>query len=82
MDKGERIAIIGIALNNRDLSGEVNRILSDYAHIIVSRMGLPYKEKSISVISLIVDGTNDEIGALSGKLGSIVGVKTKVAMMF
>lgn len=43
-------------------------------------MGIPYKEKGVSVISIIVDGTNDEIGALTGKLGNINGVRAKVAI--
>lgn len=77
-----RIAIIGIAVNNRQETAEkVNEILSTYANLIVGRMGIPYKERGISVISIIVDGSNDEIGALSGKLGSIKGIKVKVGML-
>lgn len=76
-----RIAVLGIVINDREEnSKKVNNILSDFAHIIVGRMGIPYKEKGISVISIIVDGTNDEIGALSGKLGNIKGIKAKVAI--
>jgi putative iron-only hydrogenase system regulator len=77
-----RIAVIGIAVNNRQEAAEkVNDILSAFAGIIVGRMGIPYKEREISVISIIVDGSNDEIGALSGKLGSIKGIKVKVGML-
>lgn len=77
-----RIAVIGIAVNNRREAAEkVNEILSTFADIIVGRMGIPYKEREISVISIIVDGSNDEIGALSGKLGSIKGIKVKVGML-
>ncbi|HOL85443.1 TM1266 family iron-only hydrogenase system putative regulator [Thermoclostridium caenicola] len=82
METNSRVAVIGIVVSNRDESaGKVNAILSDYAHIIVGRMGIPYEERGISVISIIVDGTNDEIGALSGKLGNIKGVKAKVAVV-
>lgn len=78
-----RIAVLGIVINNREEnSKKVNNILSDFAHIIVGRMGIPYKEKGISVISIIVDGNNDEIGALSGKLGNIKGIKSKVAITY
>ncbi len=78
-----RIAVIGIVVNNREeVAKKVNDILSTYGKIIVGRMGLPYKEKNISVISIIVDGTNDEIGALTGKLGSISGIKAKVALTY
>lgn len=44
-------------------------------------MGVPYKKEGVSVISLIVDGTNNEIGALTGKLGNIEGVRTRVAVI-
>lgn len=76
-----RIAVIGIVVMQRSESARrVNAILSDYGEIIVGRMGIPYREKDFSVISLIVDGTTDEIGALTGKLGSIEGVKVRAAI--
>ncbi|AGB18826.1 putative iron-only hydrogenase system regulator [Thermoanaerobacterium thermosaccharolyticum M0795] len=76
-----RLAVIGILVQNRELTSEkVNRILSEYANIIVGRMGIPYKERNVSIISIIVDGTTDDIGALTGKLGSIEGVKVKSAI--
>jgi putative iron-only hydrogenase system regulator len=82
MERENRIAVIGILVSNReDDSIKVNDILSSYGDIIVGRLGVPYKNRGISVISIIVDGTNDEIGALSGKLGNINGVKTKVALV-
>jgi len=81
MEKENRIAVIGIVVQNREeTSRRLNDILSSFGNIIVGRMGVPYKERNISVISIIVDGTNDEIGALTGKLGSIKGVKAKVAL--
>ena len=77
-----RIAVIGITVNHREENSiKVQEILAEFGNIIIGRMGLPYKDRGISIISLIVDGTNDEIGALSGKLGSIDEVKTKVSMM-
>ena len=82
MDTENRIAVIGIIVNNRAEAAEkVNETLSAFAGIIVGRMGIPYKEKGLSVISIIVDGTNDEIGALSGKLGKLKDVKVKVALV-
>lgn len=81
MDKENRIAIVGIIVQNREETAKkLNEILSSFGNIIVGRMGIPYKEREVSVISLIVDGTNDEIGALTGKLGNIRGVKAKVAL--
>ncbi len=74
----KRIGVIGIVIDDpKESSKEVNTILSDFGHIIVGRMGIPYKSRNVAVISLVVDGTNDEIGALTGKLGRIHGVNAK-----
>jgi putative iron-only hydrogenase system regulator len=76
-----RIGVIGIVVKNRELvSDKVNSLLSEYGNIIIGRMGIPYRERDISVISLIVDGSTDTIGALTGRLGSIPGVKVKSAL--
>jgi len=58
----------------------VNDILSKHSSNIVGRMGVPRQETGFSVIALIVEGTTDEIGALTGKLGNIKGVKVKSAV--
>jgi len=82
MEKDNRVAVIGILVDNREEKAAiVNEILSDYGGIIVGRIGLPYKERGVSIISIIADGTNDEIGALTGKLGNIRGIKVKAAFM-
>lgn len=78
MDK--RIGVIGIVIEDLSHIIEVNDILHQYSDIIIGRMGIPYKEKGINVISLMVNGTNDEIGALSGKLGKIYGLSVKSAL--
>lgn len=78
MDK--RVGVIGIVIEAFDSVGSVNEILHTYADLIVGRMGVPYREKGISVISLIVDGTTDDIGAMTGKLGRIQGVSVKSAL--
>jgi putative iron-only hydrogenase system regulator len=78
----KRIAVVGIILNSREEAAKiVNGILGDFAHIIVGRMGIPYKEKGISIISLIIDANNSEIGALTGRLGNLKSVKTKVSYL-
>ncbi|GAA0723248.1 iron-only hydrogenase system regulator [Clostridium malenominatum] len=76
----KRVGVVGIVIENFESAVKVNDILHDYAHIIVGRMGLPYREREISVISLIVDGTSDEISALTGKLGNVNGVNVKSAV--
>ncbi|HHY23434.1 MAG TPA: CopG family transcriptional regulator [Clostridiaceae bacterium] len=82
MEKDNRLAVVGIAVNNREETASmVNDILSDFGNIIVGRMGIPYKDRGISIISIIIDGTNDEVGAITGKLGNIKGIKVKVAIL-
>ena len=77
----KRLGFVGIIVEDRKSTApEVNRVLSDFGDIIVARVGLPYKEKDCSVITLIVDATTDEIGALSGKLGRIKGIAVKSAL--
>jgi len=76
----KRIGVVGIVIENIQNASKVNDILHSFGSIIVGRMGIPYKEKNMSVISLIVDGTSDEISAMSGKLGKIQGVNVKSAI--
>jgi len=78
MDK--RIGVVGIVIEDLSQIALVNEIIHQYGNIIIGRMGVPYKEKGVNVISLVVDGTNDEIGALSGKLGKIAGLSVKSAL--
>lgn len=75
-----RIAVVGIVIESLDNINEVNSILSEYDKLIVGRMGLPYKEKNIRVISIVVDGTTDEISAITGKIGKLKGVSVKAAI--
>jgi putative iron-only hydrogenase system regulator len=77
MEDDSRIGIIGIVVNDTGCSAEINDILHDYSGLIIGRMGIPYREKQVSVISLIVDGSNDDISALTGKLGRIAGATVK-----
>jgi putative iron-only hydrogenase system regulator len=77
----KRIGTVTIIVNNRvNQSSKVNEILSRHAEIIIGRMGLPYFPKKISIICLIVNGSTDQLGSLSGQLGSIEGVQVKSVM--
>lgn len=76
-----RIGVIGIVIEDRQQAPKINGILSSHSEVIVGRMGIPYRERGLSVISLIVDGSTDEIGALTGKLGQISGVQVKSALV-
>lgn len=80
MDMEKRVGVVGIVVEEFESANKVNEILHQFANIIVGRMGIPYKEKEISVISLIVDGTSDEISSMTGKLGKVTGVNVKSAM--
>ncbi|WP_026368987.1 MULTISPECIES: TM1266 family iron-only hydrogenase system putative regulator [Aminiphilus] len=73
----KRLAVIVILVTKKDNIRQLNLILSDYAHLILGRMGLPMRERSLSIISLIVEGTTDELGALAGKIGRLGGISVK-----
>jgi putative iron-only hydrogenase system regulator len=73
----KRIGIVGIVIEDLSCAERVNAVLHEYAGLIVGRMGIPYREREVSVISLIVDGSNDEISALTGKLGRVGGASVK-----
>lgn len=75
-----RLGVVGIVIEDREKVEIINDILHQSADIIVGRMGIPYKEKGISMISVMVDGTTDQVGSLTGKLGNIPGVNVKSAL--
>ncbi len=76
----KRLGVVAVILDDKEYADQVNEILHEYNQLIVGRMGLPYKERSVAVISLIVDATSDEVSALTGKLGRIDGVTVKSAL--
>jgi putative iron-only hydrogenase system regulator len=78
MDK--RIGVIGIVVENLEVTGQLNEVLHEYSGLIVGRMGIPYRERGVSIISVIVDGDNDEISAMTGKIGRISGISVKTAL--
>ncbi len=72
-----RIGVVAILVYDAKSVKDLNQILSDYGNIILGRMGLPLREKKVNVISLIVEGNNDEIGAMTGKIGRLKGISVK-----
>ena len=74
-----RVAVIAIVVENPDSVADVNRLLHDAADYILGRMGLPYREKGINLISVAIDAPQDVISALSGKIGALPGVSAKTA---
>lgn len=77
--KETRIAIIAIVVENPESAGEMNRILHDFGEHIIGRMGIPYREKKISLISVAIDAPAEVISALTGKLGRVDGITVKTA---
>ena len=75
-----RVGVIAIVIEDLSSAPIVNEILHNYSYLIMGRMGIPYKEKGVSIISVLVDGNTDEISALTGKLGRIKKVNVKSAI--
>ena len=76
----ERIGFVGIVLDDNSVAPRVNEIISQYADMVTGRIGVPDHETRRAVIGLIVKGTNERVGALTGRLGNIVGVTVKSAL--
>lgn len=74
-----RIAVIGIVVEEERSVELINEILHEYRDAIIGRMGIPYRQKGISIISIAVDAPQDTISALSGKVGKLPGVSSKTA---
>lgn len=72
-----RIAIVGIIVEDVDSTAEVNHILHDYSMYIIGRMGIPYRERDINIISIAVDAPADDINTMAGRLGKVQGVSAK-----
>lgn len=73
-----RVAIIGIILEKKDEVEKLNSILHEYSNRIIGRMGMPYSKKSINIITIVIDAPQDEINTLSGKIGKLSGIASKV----
>ena len=76
---GKRIGFIGIIVEDTNAVRNMNDLLSQYSHLLVGRMGIP-RHGAVNVIVVIIEGDNDEIGALTGKLGSLKGLTVRSAL--
>ncbi len=72
-----RVAIIGIIVENNAVICDVQNLLSEYSEFIIGRMGIPYKQKDVRIISVVLDAPVDTINALTGKIGKIDGISAK-----
>ncbi|MEW6032433.1 MAG: TM1266 family iron-only hydrogenase system putative regulator [Bacillota bacterium] len=76
-----RIGVVGIVVTSpRTSASRVQEVLTAFSDLIVGRMGIPYRDRGVSVIALIVDGDTDHVGALTGRLGSLPGVIVRSAL--
>ncbi len=73
-----KLAVVAIIVTDYEATEKVNSILHDFRNDIIGRMGLPVKEQNLSVISVVINSSPETINSLSGKLGMIEGVKSKV----
>ncbi|MBQ1210769.1 MAG: iron-only hydrogenase system regulator [Clostridia bacterium] len=74
-----RIAVMGILVEDPDQVERLNALLHDYGPYIIGRMGIPYREKNVHIISIAIDAPQDVTAALSGKIGSLEGISVKTA---
>ena len=76
----KRLSVISIIVENREVSTSINSLLSAYGEYVVGRMGIPYREKGVSVLSVVVDAPAEVINTLTGKIGMLEGVTAKTLM--
>lgn len=74
-----RVAVISIIVEEDGNTEELNRLLSEYSRYIIGRMGIPYRQKSINIISVAIDAPQDVTSTLTGKIGQLRGISSKTA---
>ena len=75
-----RVAVISIIVENEQAVEPLNNILHQYSEYIIGRMGVPYRQKKISIISIAIDAPQDKISTLAGKIGNLQGISAKTAL--
>lgn len=75
-----RVAVISIIIEKWEMVDKLNSVLHNYGEYIIGRMGLPYKEKNVHIISVMLDAPQDVISALSGQIGNLEGVSSKTSL--
>ena len=74
-----RVAVIGIIVENPNAVSQLNDILHEYGEYIIGRMGIPYRQRRISIISVAMDAPQNVISAIAGRIGGLPGVSVKTA---
>ena len=80
MEEEKRLGFVGVVVESREEISRVNRVLSEFSRLIRGRIGIPNREEGTAVIGLIVEGRNEDVGALTGRLGNIPGITVKSAL--
>ena len=74
-----RVAVMSIIIEDMNAVEQVNAVLHEYGEYIIGRMGIPYRQRRISIISIALDAPQDTISALSGRIGKMAGVSVKTS---
>ena len=74
-----RVAVISIIVENSEMAEQINGILHEYGEYIIGRMGIPYRKRKVSIISIALDAPQNIISSLAGKIGSLEGISVKTA---
>ena len=74
-----RVAVISIIVENSDMVEKLNGLLHEYGEYVIGRMGIPYRKRGVSIISVAMDAPQATIAALSGKIGALPGITVKTA---
>ena len=74
-----RVAVMSIIVENGETVQRLNEILHEYGEYIIGRMGIPYKQRKINIISIAIDAPQDTISTLAGRIGALSGINVKAA---
>lgn len=74
-----RVAVVSIIVENPEMAEKINALLHEYGDFVVGRMGIPYRKRGVSVISVVLDAPQNTIATLAGKIGGLPGISVKTA---
>ncbi len=77
----KRIGTTIILIETKESINRMNTLISNFSHLIIGRQGIPLHQRDLNIISLVLEGTTDDIGAFSGQLGRLRGIKVKTAVI-
>ncbi len=72
-----RVAVLTVLIEDLEAAEQVNALLHTYGRYVIGRMGIPYRDRGVSVICVVLDAPQPEVSALSGRIGRLPGVSAK-----